>query len=94
VRRALIEPIPGWRRQFGDDQIERVRLVRTLQSKGVELAQLAGKNLAFPGEKYIIFDGTKLHGCPDAAAAIAAAVRAKRWVSAVDLAAIRSTLAT
>jgi hypothetical protein len=90
----LIEPIPGWRREFGDDQIERVALVLALQTKGVELAQLAGRNLSFPGEKYIIFDGNKLHGCPDAEAAIAAAVRAKRWCSAVDLTSIRRVSAT
>jgi hypothetical protein len=66
-----------------------VALVRALQAKGVELAQLAGRNLSFPGERFLIFDGSKLHGCPNAEAAIAAAVRAKRWCSAVDLASIR-----
>ena len=71
-----------------------VSLVKALQAKGVELAQLAGRNLAFADERFLIFDGNQLRACRDAEAAITAVVRAKRWVPAVDVDAIRSTLAT
>jgi hypothetical protein len=80
IESGLIEPIAGRRREFGDDQIERVRLIQALQDKGVALAQLAGRNLAFRNdERFVIFDGQNLRVYPDAAAAIAAVVRAKRW---------------
>ena len=41
-----------------------------------------------PARAFGIFDGPEFRACRDAAAAIGAVVRAKRWCSAVDLAAI------
>ena len=87
IERGTIEPMRAGvvvRRQ-----VERVRLFRALQSKAV--ARPAGRQ-PLPDERFVIFHGRALHGCC-AAAAIAAVVRAKRWCSAVDLAAVRSTLA-
>jgi MerR HTH family regulatory protein len=93
IESGLIEPVPGRRREFGDDQIERVRLIRELQAKGVALPQLAGRNLAFPNsERFVIFDGHQLRACRDAEAAIATAARVKRC-SVVDLSAIRRAVA-
>jgi hypothetical protein len=91
VESGLLEPAlsDGGSREFSADQVERVRLIRALRGKGVALAQLAGRNLAFPGERFVIYNGRELRGCRDAAAAIAAVVRAKRWCSAVDLSSIR-----
>jgi hypothetical protein len=40
-------------------------------------------DLAFDGQAYVVHDGHELRACRDAAAAIAAVVRAKRWCSAV-----------
>jgi hypothetical protein len=48
-----------------------------------DLAGLAGK-------AFVVFDGNEVRDCEDAAAAIAAVVRAKRWCSAIDLSAIRT----
>jgi MerR HTH family regulatory protein len=90
---GLIMPVPGRRREFAEDQVERALVIKTLQAKGVELPRLAGKSLDFPNnERYIIFDGYQLHGCRDAAEAIAVVARARRACSAVDLAAIRTGL--
>jgi hypothetical protein len=55
-------------------------------AKGVSLARLSGADLAFNGQAFVVFDGSCLRGCHDAAAAIHVA---KRWCSAVDLSAIR-----
>jgi hypothetical protein len=79
----------GLRREFSPDQAARARVLKTLHTKGVKLSQLARANLAFDGQAYIVFDGHELRACPDAAAAIAAVVRAKRPCSAVDLGAVR-----
>ena len=44
------------------------------------LSQLARLNLTFDaGQAFVIFDGREFRACRDAAAAIAAVVRAKRW---------------
>lgn len=87
---GLILPVEGRRREFAADQIERVRVIRALQDKGVALKLLTGRNLAFPdSERFVIFDGRELRGCRDAEAAIAVVARAKCACSAVDLAAIR-----
>jgi hypothetical protein len=95
VESGLIEPVPGRHREFGDDQIQRVRLVQELQRKGVALPQLAGRNLTFPNsERFVIFDGHELRACRDAETAIAVVARARRACSAVDLGAIRSAVAT
>jgi len=50
---------------------------------------LSATDLAFDWQAFVVFDGHDLRGCRDAAAAIGAVVRAKRWCSAVDLSAIR-----
>ena len=42
------------------------------------------------GQAYVVYDGCELRACRDAAAAIAAVVRARRPCSAVDLSAIRT----
>jgi hypothetical protein len=90
VESGLIEPMAGQCREFGDDQIERVRLVQELQRKGVALPQLAGRNLAFSrSERFVVFDDRELRAYADAEAAIGAVVRSRRACSAVDLAAIR-----
>jgi hypothetical protein len=83
--------VAGRRREFAED--ERVRLVQELQRKGVELAQLAGRNLTFRDEKFVIFDDRGLHVCKDAETAIADAARVKRC-SVVDLGMIRRASAT
>ena len=79
----------GLRREFSSGQVERARMLKALQSKGVKLGQLARANLSLDG-RYIVYDGDQLQTCRDAAAAIAAVVRSKRPCSAVDLTAIRA----
>ena len=92
---GLILPLPGRRREFGDDQVERVLVIRALQDKGVELPLLAGRNLDFPSsERFVIFDGRELRACRDAETAIAVVARARRACSAVDLGSIRRAVAT
>jgi hypothetical protein len=83
----------GVRRIFAPGQLERARLVKTLVGKGVPFGQLAAVDLAFDGQAYLVYDGRELRACRDAAAAIAAVVRARRWCSAVDLTAIRTRIA-
>jgi hypothetical protein len=64
--------------------------LKTLYAKGVSLARLSGADLApFNGQAFVVFDGNRLRPCRDAAAAINVVCHAKRWCSAVDLAAIR-----
>ena len=65
------------------------RLLKALLAKGVSLARLSGADLAFKGQAFVVFDGNRLRGCHDAAAAINVVCHAKRWCSAVDLSAIR-----
>jgi hypothetical protein len=67
--------------------------VKALLRKGVSPARLAASDLAFDNQAYVVYDGSELRACRDAAAAIAAVVRAKRWCSAVDLSAIRTDTA-
>jgi hypothetical protein len=58
------------------------------------LSQLARAKLTFDaGQAFGVFNGHELRPCRDAAAAIATVVRAKRWCSAVDLTAIRTSSA-
>jgi DNA-binding transcriptional MerR regulator len=84
-------PGGGVRRVFAPGQLERARLVKALLRKGVSLARLAAADLSFEaGQAYVAYDGHELLACRDAAAAIAAVVRAKRWCSAIDLAAVRT----
>jgi hypothetical protein len=72
-------------------QVEFVRLIKALQSKGATLSLLARADLAgLAGKAFVVFDGSELRACPDAAAAIAAVVHAKRRCSVVDLSAIRT----
>jgi hypothetical protein len=78
----------GPSQEFDASQLERARLLKTLLAKGVSLARLSG-DLAFNGQAFVVFDGNRLRGCHDAAAAINAVCHAKCWCSAVDLAAIR-----
>jgi hypothetical protein len=82
-------PGGGMRRVFDAGQLSRARLLKALLRKGVPLAQIAGADLAFDGQAFIIFDGHELRACRDAADAIGAVVRARRPCAAVDLAAIR-----
>ena len=78
-------------REFSPDQAERARLIKVLQNKGAKLSQLARADLAdLAGKAFVVFDGSELRACRDAAAAIATVVRARRPCSAVDLAAIRN----
>jgi hypothetical protein len=84
----------GLRSEFTVGQAERARVIKALHRKGVSLAQLARCNLTFdPGQAFVVLDGNELRVCRDAAAAIAAVVRAKRWCSAIDLSAIRTGVA-
>ena len=83
-------PGGGKRRMFAPGQLERARLLKALLRKGVSLGQLAAADLAFDNQAYVVYDGRELRACRDAAAAIAAVVRAKRPCSAVDLSAIRT----
>ena len=81
----------GHRREFSPDQVERARLIVELKRRGVALAKLAGRSLAFPEtERFVVFDGQRLRACRDAEAAIGMVVRAGRRCSAIDLAAIRN----
>jgi hypothetical protein len=50
---------------------------------------LSATDLGFDGQAFVVYDGRELRACQDAAAAIGAICRAKRWCSAVDLSAIR-----
>jgi hypothetical protein len=55
---------------------------------------LARSNLKFDsGQAFVVFDNNEVRACRDAAAAIAAVVRAKRPCSAVDLRPIRTSIA-
>jgi hypothetical protein len=84
-------PGGGHRCELAPNQLERARLVKALLRKGVSLARLAASDLSFDaGQAYVVYDGQELRACRDAAAAIAAVVRAKRWCSAVDLSVIRT----
>jgi hypothetical protein len=95
IEAGLIEPLVGRRHEFAADQVARALVIKTLQAKGVELAQLAGRSLAFPeSERFVVFDGRELRACPDAETAIAFVARARRACTAVDLAAIRRGTAT
>ena len=82
----------GVRREFTADQAERVRVIKkALHQKGATLAQLARSNLTFDsGQAFVVYDGHELRARPNAAAAIATVVKAKRPCTAVDLAAIRT----
>jgi hypothetical protein len=60
----------------------------------MSLARLAAADLSFDvGQAYVVYDGHELLACRDAAAAIATVVRARPWCSAVDLTAIRTSIA-
>jgi DNA-binding transcriptional MerR regulator len=84
----------GLRREFTADQAERARLIKALHQKGATLAQLARSNLKFDsGQAFVVYDGSELQICRDAAAAIATVVRAKRPCTAVDLSALRTDTA-
>jgi hypothetical protein len=84
-------PGGGHRYEFAPGQLERARVLNALHRKGVSLGQLVAADLAFDaGQAYVVYDGYELRACRDAAAAIAAVVRAKRPCSAVDLSAIRT----
>jgi hypothetical protein len=75
-------------------QVEFARLIKALQNKGATLNQLARAELGdLAGQTFVVFDGHELRACPDAAAAIAAVVQAKRRCSAIDLNAIRTSAA-
>ena len=94
---GLLEPqtvsIPGGgcRYDFTAGQAEHARLIKALHRKGVALSRLARTSLAFDAEqRFVIFDGQELRACPDAVKAIAVAVRARRWCSVIELAAIRA----
>jgi hypothetical protein len=83
----------GRRFEFDAGQLQRARLLKQLRLKGVPLSRLATSDLSFDGEAYLVFNGDRLRACKDAAAAIGAVVKAKRWCSAVDLASIRTVAA-
>jgi hypothetical protein len=68
----------GPRQEFDVGQLERARLLRALLAKGVSLARLAGINLAFNGQAFVVFDGNRLRPCRDAAVAINVVCHAKR----------------
>jgi hypothetical protein len=85
--------IPGGGRRFEFDagQLQRARVLKALQRKGVPLGRLAAAGVSFDaGQAYVVYDGCELRACRDAAAAIAAVVRARRPCSAVELSAIRT----
>jgi hypothetical protein len=83
-------PGGGCRRVFAPGQLERARVLKALHRKGVSLGRLVAADLSFDaGQAYVVYDGYELRACPDATAAIAAVVRARRPCSAVDLSAIR-----
>jgi hypothetical protein len=80
---------PHW--DFAADQAERARLLKALHTKGATLSQLARANLTFDSaQAFVVYDGHELRACRDAAAAIAAVVRARRWCSAVDRSSLRN----
>ena len=79
----------GPSQEFDASQLERARLLKTLLANGVSFARMSGTDLAFNGQAFVVFDGNRLRGCHDATAAINVVCHAKRWCSAVDLAAIR-----
>jgi hypothetical protein len=80
----------GRRREFTTDQLQRVRLLRAIHNKGVTLRQLARADLAdLAGKAFVVFDGQEVRACRDVTAAIAAAVRARRWCCVIDLSSLR-----
>jgi hypothetical protein len=89
---AEMVDIPGGarRQEFAPGQLERSA---SHHRKSVSFAQMAAADLPFDdSQAYILYDGRELQTCRDASAAIAAVVRAKRWCSAVGLAAVRRGL--
>jgi hypothetical protein len=84
----------GLRREFTADQAERARVIKALHQTGATLAQLALAGLAYlAGQNFVVYDGCELRTCPNAVAAIATVVKAKRPCTAVDLSAIRTGIA-
>jgi DNA-binding transcriptional MerR regulator len=47
----------GPRQEFDAGQLERARLLKALLAKGVSFARLAGADLAFNGQAFVVFDG-------------------------------------
>jgi hypothetical protein len=74
--------------EFDAGQLARARLLKELHRKGVPLDRLAGIDLGFNEQRYVVYDGDRLRGCRDATTAIAAVIRAKCWCSAMDLSTI------
>jgi len=60
----------GPSQKFDAGQLERARLLKALLAKGVSFARLSGTDLAFNGQAFVVFDGNRLRGCHNAAAAI------------------------
>ena len=84
-------PGGGCRFEFAAGQLERARVLKALHQKGVPLGRLAAAGVSFDsGQAFVVYDGSELRPCRDAAAAIATVVRARRWCSAVDLFSIRN----
>ena len=76
---VIIPGAAGRYREFTAGQVERARVIKALHAKVATLSQLARANLAFDaGQAFGVFDGREFRACRDAAAAIAAVVRAKR----------------
>jgi hypothetical protein len=57
----------GPSQEFNTGQVGRARPLKTLLAKGVSLARLAGADLAFNGQAFVVFDGNRLRPCRDAA---------------------------
>jgi hypothetical protein len=75
-------------------QAEHARVIKALHQKGATLAQLARSNLTFDsGQAFVVYGGNELRACPNAVAAIATVVKAKRPCTAVDLDTIRRGVA-
>jgi hypothetical protein len=78
------------RREFTEEHVERVRIVKALLGKRIPFVEMMGRPDLFTAA-YIVFDGYRVQPCQDAAAAIATVAKARRKCTAVDLTAIRAT---
>jgi hypothetical protein len=76
----------GVRMEFTAAQAERPRLIKALQNKGAKLSQLARADLAdLAGKAFVVFDGSELRACPDAAHGDRHGGTGQAAVPAVDL---------
>jgi hypothetical protein len=76
-------------REFATGQVERACAQGAAPQESFA-CPVGAQHLAFDSQAFVIYDGHALRTRPDAAAAIAAVLRSRRWCSAIDLSATRT----